>query len=210
MSLKIEVIPNGPFVENAFVLWDDATKKAVIIDPGDEPDRIAGAARVLALEVTEIVCTHAHIDHAGAVAELKRRLDVPVAMHKAEAPVLEHLAPQARMFGLADVETPEVDRWLEEGDVIEVGERKGEVIHTPGHTPGGCCIFFKEDRVLIAGDTIFQGSIGRTDFPGGSFEEIIASIKEKILPLGDDVVVYTGHGPKTTIGMERQYNPFVR
>lgn len=210
MSLKIEIIPNGPFVENAFVLWDEATKKAVIIDPGDEPDRIAGAARVLDLKVTEIVCTHAHIDHAGAVAELKRRLEVPVAMHKEEKPVLDHLEPQARMFGLSSVEVPEIDRWLEEGDTIDVGEIKGKIIHTPGHTPGGCCIYFEDDKAVIAGDTLFQGSIGRSDFPGGSHEQLISSIKDKLLPLGDDVAVYCGHGPKTNIGIEKKYNPFVR
>jgi hydroxyacylglutathione hydrolase len=210
MSLKIEVIANGPFVENAFVLWDEATKDAVIVDPGDEPDRIAGAARVLALTVTEIVCTHAHIDHAGAVMEVKRRVgSPPFALHRDEEPLLRHLAPQARMFGLGSVETPTVDRWLQEGDVVTVGTYKGRVIHTPGHTPGGCCLFFETERVLLAGDTLFQGSIGRTDLPGGSFDQIIASIKDKLLPLGDDVVVYCGHGPKTNLGVERRYNPFV-
>lgn len=210
MSLKIEIIPNGPFVENAFVLWDEATKKAVIVDPGDEPDRIAGAARVLALEVTEIVCTHAHIDHVGAVGKLKRSLGVPVAMHKEEKPVLEHLEPQARMFGLGSVEVPEIDRWLEEDDTIDVGEIKGKIIHTPGHSPGGCCIYFEEDKVVIAGDTLFQGSIGRSDFPGGSYDQLISSIKDKLLTLGDDVAVYCGHGPKTNIGIEKKYNPFVK
>jgi hydroxyacylglutathione hydrolase len=210
MALNVEVIANGSFVENALILWDSETKKAVIIDPGDEPERIAGAARVLALEVTEIVCTHAHIDHAGAVAELKRKSGVPFALHRAEEPVISHLASQAKMFGLGDIETPEVDRWLEEGDIIDVGSRKGRVIHTPGHTPGGCCLYFEEDRVLVAGDTLFQGSIGRTDLPGGSFEEIISSIKDKLLPLGEDVIVYCGHGPKTNLGLEAQYNPFLR
>jgi glyoxylase-like metal-dependent hydrolase (beta-lactamase superfamily II) len=210
MSLKIEVIANGPFVENAYVLWDDDTKDAVIVDPGDEPDRIAGAVRVLALKVTEIVCTHAHIDHAGAVAEIKRRVAAPFALHRDDLPVLQHLAPQARMFGLGSAETPAVERWLQEGDTVAVGSHEGRVIHTPGHTPGGCCLFFEQDRVLLAGDTLFQGSIGRTDLPGGSFDQIIASIKDKLLPLGDDVVVHCGHGPRTTIGAERRYNPFVQ
>lgn len=210
MSLKVEVIANGPFVENALILWDDETKKAIIVDPGDEPERIAGAARVLTLEVTEIVGTHAHIDHAGAVAELKRTTKAPYALHEAERPVLDSLVPQARMFGLGSIEAPEVDRWLTEDDVIEVGGCRGSVIHTPGHTPGGCCLFFEKDRILVAGDTLFQGSIGRTDLPGGSFEQILASIKEKLFPLGDDVVVYCGHGPSTTIANEKRFNPFVR
>lgn len=210
MSLNIEVIANGPFVENAFVLWDEATKDAVIVDPGDEPERIAGAVRVLSLKVTEIVCTHAHIDHAGAVAEVKRLVgDPPFAIHRGEEPALRHLAPQARMFGLGSVETPAVDRWLEEGDIVAVGASQGRVIHTPGHTPGGCCLYFEAERLLFAGDTLFQGSIGRTDLPGGSFDQIIASIKDKLLALGDDVTVYCGHGPKTNIGVERRYNPFV-
>jgi glyoxylase-like metal-dependent hydrolase (beta-lactamase superfamily II) len=210
MALKVEVIPNGPIMGNALVLWDDATKKAVIVDPGDEPDRIAGCPRVLGLTVTEIVATHAHIDHAGAAAALKKSLEVPFALHSAERPVLEALSSQSAMFGLGRVEVPEVDRWLEEGDVLEIGEIKGRVIHTPGHTPGGCCFFFEEEKILVAGDTLFQGSIGRTDLPGGSFEQIISSIKDKLLPLGEEVVVYCGHGPKTTLGMEARHNPFVR
>jgi hydroxyacylglutathione hydrolase len=210
MALKVETIANGPFVENAFVLWDDETRKAVVVDPGDEPDRIAACPRFLGLTSTEIVCTHAHVDHVGAVADLKRRLGVPFALHSAERPVLESLTAQAALFGLGRLEAPEVERWLEEGDAIEVGSCKGRVIHTPGHTPGGCCLFFEEARVLIAGDTLFQGSIGRTDLPGGSFEAIIASIKDKLLPLGHDVVVHCGHGPQTTLGTEARYNPFVR
>ena len=210
MALKVEVIENGPFVENALVLWDEETKQAVLVDPGDEPDRIAGCPRVLGLTVTKIVCTHAHIDHAGAVGELKRRLGVPFALHRAEAPVLASMAAQSSMFGLGRVEAPEVDEWLEEGDAVEVGSIGGRVIHTPGHTPGGCSLFFEADRILVAGDTLFQGSIGRTDLPGGSFEQIISSIKDRLLPLGDDVTVYCGHGPQTTLGMEARHNPFLR
>ncbi len=210
MTLKIETITNGPFVENAFIVWDEGTKKGIIVDPGDEPDRIVRAGEFLGLEITEIVCTHGHIDHAGAVAEVKRLTQAPVTFHKDERPVLEHLASQARLFGLGEVETPEVDRWLEEGDEIEVGAHRARVIHTPGHTPGGCCLFFEDARILIAGDTLFQGSIGRTDLPGGSFEQIISSIKDKLFPLGDDVTVYCGHGPKTNIGLEKRINPFVR
>lgn len=210
MALRVETIANGPFVENAFVLWDEETKKAVIVDPGDEPDRIAGCPRVLGLETTEILCTHAHVDHVGAVSELKGRLGVPFALHSAERPVLQSMGAQAAMFGLGRVAPPEVERWLEEGDEIVVGSIKGRVIHTPGHTPGGCCFYFESAKVLMAGDTLFQGSIGRTDLPGGSFEQIIASIKDKLLPLGADVVVHCGHGPQTTLGMEARYNPFVR
>jgi glyoxylase-like metal-dependent hydrolase (beta-lactamase superfamily II) len=211
MTLRIETITNGPFVENAFVLWDEGSKKAVIVDPGDEPARIAGTPRFLGLEVTEIVCTHAHIDHAGAVAEVKRLTGAPFAIHRGEELVLAHLSSQAALFGLdAELTTPEVDRWLAESDAIEVGAHSARVIHTPGHTPGGCCFFFEADRVLLAGDTLFQGSIGRTDLPGGSYEEIIASIKDKLLPLGDDVNVYCGHGPRTNLGLEKRYNPFLR
>ena len=210
MALKVEVITNGPFVENALILWDEETREAVIVDPGDEPERISGAARVLALTVKEILCTHAHIDHVGAVAPLKDLLEVPFALHRAEEPVLKSMGPQARMFGLSSSDVPTVDRWLEEGDEVQVGTIRGRVIHTPGHTPGGCCFFFPSEKVLVAGDTLFQGSIGRTDLPGGSFEQINRSIKEKLYVLGDDVVVYCGHGPRTTIGMERRHNPFVR
>jgi glyoxylase-like metal-dependent hydrolase (beta-lactamase superfamily II) len=210
MSLKVEVIPVGPLVENALVLWDEESKEAAVVDPGAEADRIAGAARVLNLDVKEILCTHAHVDHAGAVAELKDKLGVPFAMHRGDEPVLAHLGTQARMFGLPSVDTPTVDRWLEEGDEVRVGSQVGQVFHTPGHTPGGCSFFFAEAKVLVAGDTLFQGSIGRSDLPGGSHEQLIASIKDKLLPLGDDVIVYCGHGPHTNLGMERQYNPFLR
>jgi glyoxylase-like metal-dependent hydrolase (beta-lactamase superfamily II) len=210
MTLKIETITNGAFVENAFVIIDQEAKKAVIVDPGDEPTRIAGIPRFQGLEVTEIVCTHAHIDHAGAVAEVKRLTKAPFAIHRAEGPVLDQLTTQASFFGLGKVEAPTVDRWLEEGDEILVGAHRARVIHTPGHTPGGCCLFFEEARILLAGDTLFQGSIGRTDLPGGSFEQIISSIKEKLFILGDDVNVYCGHGPKTNIGLEKKFNPFVK
>lgn len=210
MPLQIDTVTNGSFVENAYVVYDDEAKKAIIVDPGDEGERIARAPNFLGLEVTEIVCTHAHIDHAGAVAEVKKLTGAPFALHHAEKPVLEQLATQAGFFGLGEAETPEVERWLDEGDEIIVGAHKARVIHTPGHTPGGCCLYFEEEKQLIAGDTLFQGSIGRTDLPGGSFEQIISSIKEKIFPLGDDVTVYTGHGPKTNIGIEKRINPFVR
>jgi glyoxylase-like metal-dependent hydrolase (beta-lactamase superfamily II) len=144
------------------------------------------------------------------VGAVKRKLGAPFAVHSAEKPVLDTLAAQASMWGLGDTEVPEVDRWLEDGDIVRIGEHEGRVIHTPGHTPGGCCLFFESARILVAGDTLFQGSIGRTDLPGGSYRQIIASIKDKLLPLGDDIVVYCGHGPTTTLGTEARYNPFLR
>lgn len=209
-GLLIETITNGPFMENCFVVADAKTKKAIVIDPGDEHDRIAESVERAGIEVVEIVNTHGHIDHAGSVAPLKRLLKVPFAIHPSDRAWLEHLSASAAAFGLPPKETPEVERDLSHGQDLQVGEVTGRVLHTPGHTEGGCCLYFPEHKAVFVGDTLFAGSIGRTDLPGGSMSALLASIREQLLTLEDDVLVFCGHGPQTDIGAERRSNPFLR
>jgi hydroxyacylglutathione hydrolase len=209
-ALLCETITNGPFMENCFIAADAEQGKAILIDPGDEEERIVETVRRLKLEVQAIVCTHAHIDHVGAVAPLQRRLGAPFYLHPADAAWLEHLPSQARMFGLPGPEVPRVDHELEPGSEIAVGRLRAQVRFTPGHSAGGCCLYFAEPKVVFVGDTLFAGSIGRTDLPGGSLPQLLASIRAELLVLDDDVVAYSGHGPATTIGEERRDNPFLQ
>ena len=209
-ELLVEAIVNGPFMENCYIAADAEQGKAILIDPGDEEERILEAVQRLKLEVQAIVCTHAHIDHVGSVGALQRQLKVPFYLHAEEKPALQHLASQAALFGLRAPELPQVDRALAQGDEIEVGRLRAEVRFTPGHSAGGCCLYFPAPRVVFVGDTLFAGSIGRTDLPGGSLERLLASIREQLLSLDDDVVAYSGHGPATRIGAERRDNPFLQ
>ncbi|MDD5307904.1 MAG: MBL fold metallo-hydrolase [Deltaproteobacteria bacterium] len=207
MTLRVETITNGPFQENCFLLWDDAEKTGILIDPGDEPDRIARTAAFLGVKVELICNTHGHIDHAGGVARIKELLGAPFAMHADDAFLLDSMPSQAGMFGLPPMEIPKVDRELGHGDTIRFAGHEGQVIHTPGHTPGGCCFLFGD--LIFVGDTLFAGSVGRTDLPGGSARALIDSIKTRLLTLDDRVRVFCGHGPATTIGSERGHNPFL-
>jgi glyoxylase-like metal-dependent hydrolase (beta-lactamase superfamily II) len=209
-GLLVETITNGPFVENCFLVADAATKKAILIDPGDEPERIERTIERMGVEVVEIVNTHGHIDHAGAVAPLKRSLKVPFAIHPGDRPWLEHIAASAAAFGLPPKETPDVDRELEHNQALRVGDVTGRVLHTPGHSEGGCCLYFPDQKIVFVGDTLFAGSIGRTDLPGGSMPTLLASIRQQLLSLADDVIAFSGHGPETDIGTERRSNPFLR
>ena len=209
-QLLVEMVTNGPFMENCFIVADAATRRGIVIDPGDEEQRLLETIRAMDLEITEIVATHGHIDHAGAVAPLKRVLGVPFAIHPAERQWLQRLSHQAAMFGLPDKETPEVDRELAHGDMVQIGELQARVLHTPGHSAGGVCLHLAPQKTVFVGDTLFAGSIGRTDLPGGSFDTLISAIKEQLLCLDDDVEVHSGHGPSTTIGAERRSNPFLQ
>ncbi|MCB9555539.1 MAG: MBL fold metallo-hydrolase [Deltaproteobacteria bacterium] len=208
-NLIVETLTVGPFAENCYLLIDDASRKALLIDPGDEAPRIIAAVRERDAEVIEIVNTHAHLDHVGAVAELKRVLGVNFRLHQSEVPVLDGLEISAQMFGLRPPEKPAVDGHVSHGEIIALGELSVECRLTAGHSPGGCCYVLSEQRVVIAGDTLFAGSIGRTDLPGGSHQRLLQSIADQLLSLEDDFVVYCGHGPSTTIGAERRSNPFL-
>jgi glyoxylase-like metal-dependent hydrolase (beta-lactamase superfamily II) len=209
-QLLVEMITSGPFMENCFIAADASTRKGIVIDPGDAEQRIVETARRIDVEVTEIVATHGHIDHAGAVAPLKRILGVPFAVHPDDREWLQRMPHQAVMFGLPEPEVPEIDRELAHGDVVRIGEIEARVLHTPGHSAGGVSLLVEAHKTVFVGDTLFAGSIGRTDLPGGSMQTLLSSIKEQLLSLPDQVVVYCGHGPATTIGAERRANPFLQ
>jgi glyoxylase-like metal-dependent hydrolase (beta-lactamase superfamily II) len=209
VSLVVRGIPTGPFQENSYVVGCSESRQALLIDPGDEPDRIASLLEAEGLTPVGIVNTHAHIDHIGAVRAFQDRAKLPFSIHAGDKVWLEALADQAAFFRLPAPGAPQVDHWLEDGEQLSVGQHTFRVIHTPGHTPGGCCFFFEKEQVLITGDTLFVGSVGRTDFPYGSWPDLERSIQEKLFPLGDDVVFHPGHGPAGRLGDERLHNPFV-
>lgn len=199
----------GPFAENSYLVACDRTGEAILVDPGGELPRVRALAEPEGFRVKAIVCTHGHIDHVCGVAEAKAALGVPFHLHPLDQGWLEALPRQAEMFGFEAAEVPEVDAPLEDGGTLRVGDHEARVIHTPGHTRGGACLFFAEARTLLTGDTLFVGSVGRTDLPGGDWEALRASIVEKLLPLGDDVRFHPGHGPDGLLGEERRTNPFV-
>ncbi|MCL2824571.1 MAG: MBL fold metallo-hydrolase [Polyangiaceae bacterium] len=209
-GLSVETIVNGPLSENCYIVSDTAAKSAIIIDAGDEANRIADAVKSSSVKVSEILCTHGHIDHAGAVAELKEILGVPFAIHPDDRAWIEHIVESAKSLGFRQPPVPKIDRELSDGEELRFGNVTGKVLHTPGHTLGGCCFYFPQQRVVFVGDTLFACSVGRTDLPGGSSPQLIRSIRERLLTLDDDVVVFSGHGRTTTIGSERRSNPFLR
>jgi glyoxylase-like metal-dependent hydrolase (beta-lactamase superfamily II) len=192
---------------NCFVLGCEQTLNAVVIDPGDEADRILMALSESSLTLKTIINTHGHFDHVGANKPLHDATGAPIVIHALDAPMLNQIAASAANWGLAGDNSPTPERTIDDGDTIEFGNIALTVIHTPGHTPGGVSLHTGEH--VFVGDTLFAGSIGRTDFPGGSFETLRDSIQKKLFALGDAVQVYTGHGPQTTIGRERINNPFV-
>lgn len=204
----IKTLAVGPIQANCFILGCERTREAVVIDPGDDADRILLALAESNLKAKYLINTHGHFDHVGANRRMKYATGADILIHAADAPMLDHLPAAARAFGLHAEDSPPADRTLADGDTITFGDITLTVIHTPGHSPGGISLL--TDKVLFAGDTLFYGSIGRTDFPGGDYDTLISSIKTKLFPLGDDVVVYTGHGPATTIGQERRINPFLQ
>ena len=203
----IEKLEVGMIMANCYIVGCEKTRQAVVIDPGDEGDRILYRLADNKLTVAYIINTHGHFDHVGANKQLKDATGADLLIHEADAPMLSMLSEMAESFGMAMDNSPPPDRTLKDGDKITFGDITMDVIHTPGHTPGG--ISLVTDKKAFVGDTLFAGSIGRTDFPGGDFNTLIESIQKRLFPLGDDVTVYCGHGPETTIGMERRTNPFV-
>lgn len=199
----------SPFETVCYLVSGDTSADALVIDPGDEADQIAEAIRTDGLNLCGIVNTHGHVDHIGANRVLKEQFDCPIMIHGLDAPMLtDPSANLSVLTGLPDVTSPTADRLLKDGDQIEAGDLRFLVIHTPGHTPGGVCLY--SEGVLFSGDTLFSGSVGRTDFPGGSPESLLQCIMQKLLILPDDTVVYPGHGPETTIGTERRTNPWLQ
>jgi len=208
--MKFRIIPVTPFQQNCTLVWCEETNKAAVIDPGGEVDRILAAAEEEGVELEKILLTHAHLDHVGGTAELVARMGLPVeGPHIEDKFWIDGLEQQCTMFGFPKVETFEPNRWLEEGNDVEIGNQILSVLHTPGHTPGHVVFFHPGELIALVGDVLFQGSIGRTDFPKGDHPTLIRSIREKLFPLGDDVEFIPGHGPMSTFGQERTSNPFV-
>lgn len=218
-----EVIPVGWLQCNCSVLGDAMTREAIVVDPGGEVERIWAAVQKHGLTVRAILNTHAHIDHVGGLVKMRQLTGAPVLMHAADLELYRILDQQARLIGMTVPEAATVEEFLREGDAIRWGGYEARVLHTPGHTKGSCCLHIPrkskdaaghaqegEEEKLIAGDTLFAGSIGRTDLWGGSLEAILRSIHSKLLALPDDTAVYPGHGPSTTIGDEREMNPFLQ
>ena len=206
----LETLVVGDFQCNCIILGCEETKESVVIDPGDEAEKILKRVSENDLNVKQIVQTHAHIDHIGAAKTMTEATDAPLSLHKKDQFLFDNLQTQAHMFGLEINEPSQIDTFIDEDDEIGFGQYKMRVIHTPGHSPGSVCFHIDgEQSILISGDTLFCHSIGRTDIFGGSFEQIIESIKYKLFKLPDDTVVHLGHGPCTTIGDEKRYNPFV-
>lgn len=208
-GLRAAIIPVTPFQQNCTLLWDEATKAGAVVDPGGDLDQIRAAIAEVGLTIEKIILTHGHIDHAGGAAELKEVLGVPVeGPHGADRFLLDNLAKQGQAYAIpARPVTP--DRWLQEGDTVSAGGHVFEVLHCPGHSPGSVVLVNRENRLIIMGDVLFRGSIGRTDFPYGDHAALIDAIKTKLLPLGDDFAFICGHGPTSTIGTERRANPFL-
>lgn len=208
--IDARIVPVTPFEQNCSIIWCDKTRKAAVVDPGGDLDRIHAAADKLGVTIEKILITHGHIDHAGGTAKLARELGVPVEGPQEEDRFwIAGMPQQSKMFGFPDVESFEPGRWLNDGDTVTVGAETLQVIHAPGHTPGHVVFFHPGSRLAIVGDVLFAGSIGRTDFPRGDHATLIASIREKLFPLGDDVTFVPGHGPRSTFGDERADNPYV-
>lgn len=204
-------MPVTAFAQNCSVIWCDQTGRGAVIDPGGDLERIMAVVAEHGVELEKILLTHAHIDHAGAAAALSRRAGLPIeGPHPGDRFWIEQLPRQGAMFGLPASEAFEPTRWLDQGDTVQVGGITLEVRHCPGHTPGHVVFFEPVSRIAFVGDVLFAGSIGRSDFPGGDQDTLLGSIRDNLLPLGDDVRFVPGHGPMSTFGQERLHNPYVR
>ena len=205
----LESFPVGPLACNCTILGDEEARKAIVIDPGDEVGRIHRRLAELGLKLKQILVTHAHIDHVGGALKLKQLTGAPILLNENDLPLLEMMEAQAAWLG---VRTPEIalpDESLSDGQVVGLETYPAQVLYTPGHTQGSVCLHFAPLKLLVAGDTLFAGSIGRTDLPGGNFDQIIDSLHSRLLTLPDETRVLPGHGPATTIGEERRVNPFL-
>ncbi len=211
MSLQYQVVPVTSFSQNCSIVWCDETMEGVVVDPGGDVNQLKMLIDQLGVKVVHLVLTHGHLDHVGGTQDLAVQLqgvDI-VGPHKADNFWLQGLEGQSQMFGFPLTESFEPTIWLDEGDTVSFGNQQLKVIHTPGHTPGHIVLFSEQARLAFVGDVLFNGGIGRTDFPQGDFNTLISSIKTKLWPLGNDVTFIPGHGPKSTFGYERASNPFV-
>lgn len=209
--MRYEIVVVTPFMQNCTLFWCEETQQAVVIDPGGDVDEIQKAITKNKLNVEKILLTHGHIDHAGGAFALAKNLNVAIwGPHKDDSFWLNAMPQQARTFGFPDVLPFEPEKWLNEGDEITFGKEKLNVLHCPGHTPGHVVFVNQKNKIMQVGDVLFQGSIGRTDFPRGNFDDLIASINNKLLPLGDDFVFVSGHGECSSLGEEKRHNPFLQ
>jgi hydroxyacylglutathione hydrolase len=206
----LETLTVGPFQENCYVIGDEATGTGALVDPGDEAARIALAVEQTGLEIGEILITHAHNDHVGAVGALVEEYACPVLMHAEAEPILQQLPTQAMMMGLRFGKVPAVDRHIEDEEALEVGGLKLRALYTPGHAPGHLAFYVEGERLVLSGDALFAGSVGRTDLFGGDMDLLMRSINERLMTLPDETDVFPGHGPRTKIGNERAHNPFLQ
>ena len=209
--LKYQTIPVTAFAQNCSIVWCDQSLQAAVIDPGGDLERLLAEVKRLGLKLTQIWLTHAHIDHAGGTGELARRLGLPIiGPHPGDQFWINGLPQQSQMFGFPPAEMFTPTRWLHDGDTVTLGEHTLNVRHCPGHTPGHVVFHSPDIQRVFVGDVLFAGSIGRTDFPQGNHAQLISSIRERLWPMGDDTVFIPGHGPESTLGEERQFNPYVR
>jgi hydroxyacylglutathione hydrolase len=204
-----EILPVGPLQCNCSVIGDETTREAMVIDPGDDIEDVLALIEKHTLKVKQIVVTHAHIDHVGGAMKLRAATGAPILLNQNDSALLKMLDVQAAWIGMKNPGQVEIDHSIGQADTLRAGSLTADVIHTPGHTEGSICLYFPAESKLIAGDTLFAGSIGRTDLPGGSMDKIIQSLHEKVMALPDDTLVVPGHGPLTTIGEERESNPFL-
>ena len=209
MAIHYQIIPVTSFEQNCTLLWCEETMRAAVVDPGGDIPRILSAVKANGVTLEKILVTHGHLDHAGAVADLAEQLSLPIEGPQREDQFwIDGMSQQSKMYGFPNVRVFTPDRWLEQGDRVAVGNLTLDVLHCPGHTPGHVVYFNEPGRLAIVGDVLFRGSIGRTDFPKGDFDALISSIRNRLWPLGDDVVFISGHGPMSTFGAERRSNPF--
>ena len=205
-----EILPVGPLQCNCSIIGDESTREAMVIDPGDDIEDVAAIIRKHNLKVNQIVITHAHIDHVGGAMKLRALTGAPILLNQSDYALLKMIDVQASWVGMESPGEVKIDADLPHGENLSAGSLSANVLHTPGHSEGSVCLYFPAEKLLIAGDTLFAGSIGRTDLPGGSFEKIMRSIHQRVLSLPDDTIVIPGHGAKTTIGDEREGNPFLK
>jgi hydroxyacylglutathione hydrolase len=204
-----EILPVGPLQCNCSIIGDETTREAMVIDPGDDIEDVLDLIRKHNLQVKQIVITHAHIDHVGGAMKLRTATGAPILLNQNDYALLKMLDVQAAWIGVAAPGAVEIDQSLTTGDTVKAGAHAASILHTPGHTEGSICLYFPAEKIVIAGDTLFAGSIGRTDLPGGSMQKIMQSLHGTVLALPDETVVVPGHGRVTTIGEERESNPFL-